>query len=399
MATIPDYGRLGEQRVGKAAGAWGLPDFVYQPIEVDKGGARREVGDRLIWVGNQIAIVQVKTRSSPGDSEDRGRAWLNRHLARANRQINGTYRTLSSPPSDLVLRSDRGVEVPWDASVVTSYCGVVVVDYDRPIRYEPHLDQLKVATIAMVADDWELITSTLISTASLLNYIMWRATVGVTISLGHEDYLLKQVLTAETRGERAKIDADGLIAGRWVTTTDEPSDAVFGSMSDHQYAFVVNEMIAGAAEQEREFSTFREAHEYLHIIEFLDRIPPMHRVEFGKRVIAKCQEAGRTNKAQSSLLRTVSGPLVFVAHPGPREKRVHWLRNLVLARHTQLQDALSGQQVTTLGVATDPVPTAGRSHDYVLLRGQLQLEPNERTRRDKMFGEFPGEIEMFRATD
>lgn len=49
--STPDYGRLGEQRVGAAAGAWGLPDFVYQPIEIAKGGARREVGDRLIWVG------------------------------------------------------------------------------------------------------------------------------------------------------------------------------------------------------------------------------------------------------------------------------------------------------------------------------------------------------------
>jgi hypothetical protein len=99
-----DYGRLAEQRVGDAAGIWGLPDFVYQPIEVDKGGARREIGDRLIWVGRQIIIVQVKTRSSPEDSEPRARAWLDKHIAQANHQINGTYRTLSSPTKDLVLR-------------------------------------------------------------------------------------------------------------------------------------------------------------------------------------------------------------------------------------------------------------------------------------------------------
>jgi hypothetical protein len=359
--------------------------------------ARREVGDRLIWVGTQVVILQVKTRSSPSDSEERARAWLDKHIPTANRQINGTYRTLKFPPTDIVLRSDRGVEVPWDPNAATSYCGVIVVDYDRPINYEPQLDQLKIPTVAMVADDWELITSTLISTASLANYIMLRATVGVTISLGHEDYLLNQVLTAETRGEKAKIDADGLIQGRWATTTNEPSDAVFGSMRDHRYALVVNEMIAGAADQKREFSTLREAHDYLHIIEFLDRIPPMHRVEFGKGVIAKRQEAGRTNKAQASLLKTVSGPLVFVAHPGPREKRVQWLQAHVLARHTQLQEALGGQEITTLGVATDPVPTAGRSHDYFLSRGAVRIEPHERTRRDEMFGEFPGEIEMFRT--
>lgn len=109
-----EYGRLGEKRVGEAAGAWGLPDFVFQPVEIDKGGGRREVGDRLIWVGNQIVIVQVKARSSPTDPENRARAWLDKQLAKANRQVNGTYRTLSSPPTDIVLRSDRGVEVPWD---------------------------------------------------------------------------------------------------------------------------------------------------------------------------------------------------------------------------------------------------------------------------------------------
>jgi hypothetical protein len=67
MANLPSYGSLGEERVAEAAGAWGLPDFVFQPIEVSKGGARREVGDRLVWVGHQVVIVSVKTRSSPQD--------------------------------------------------------------------------------------------------------------------------------------------------------------------------------------------------------------------------------------------------------------------------------------------------------------------------------------------
>jgi hypothetical protein len=51
MANLPNYGSLGEERVAEAAGALGLPDFVLQPIEVSKGGARREVGDRSCgWV-------------------------------------------------------------------------------------------------------------------------------------------------------------------------------------------------------------------------------------------------------------------------------------------------------------------------------------------------------------
>jgi hypothetical protein len=101
-------------------------------------------------------------------------------------------------------------------------------------------------------------------------------------------------------------------------------------------------------------------------------------------VIEKCRKAGLTGKPHSSLLRTVSGPLVFVAHPGPREKRVQWLQAHVLARHTQLSEAL-GREVTTLGVATEPVPVAGRSHDFFLLRGNVRIEPVEKKRRDQLF--------------
>jgi hypothetical protein len=122
----------------------------------------------------------------------------------------------------------------------------------------------------------------------------------------------------------------------------------------------------------------------------------MHRVEFGKEVIKKCEIAGKQNAAQSSLLRTVSGPLVFVAHPGPRERRVKWLQDHVIARHTQLREALEGLEFTTLGIATEPVPTAGRSHDYFLLRGGFRIEDDERKERDKRLGPFPGDVEMFR---
>jgi hypothetical protein len=396
MDDVPEYGKLGEERVAEAAGAWGLPDFVFDPVEISKGGALRELGDSLIWIGHQIIIVSVKTRSSPHDSEERARSWLDKHIARANRQINGTYRTLKNPPTDILLRSRRGVEVPWDPRAATSFCGVVVIDYDHPVDYVPNLDQLRIPTTAVVSDDWELLTSTLISTASLANYIMLRAGVGITISLGHEDYLLHQVLVAESRGDRKRITSDALIEGRWDDRSDRPSDAVFGSMPDHEYALIVNEMIAGAADQEREFSTLREAHDYLRMIEFLDRIPPMHRVELGKKVIEKCHSAGKTGQAQSALVRTVSGPLVFVSHQGPRDKRVQWLQAHVMARHTQLQEALDGFVITTLGVATEPVPTAGRSHDYFLLQGVVTLDAAGRESRDELFGPFPGEIERFR---
>lgn len=397
MTSLPNYGSLGEKRAEEAASAWGLSDFIYQPVEIPKGGARREIGDRLVWIGNQIIILSVKTRSSPQDSEQRARGWLDKHLAKANRQISGTHRTLRNPPSNLVLRSGRGVEVPWESRSVASYCGVIVVDYDRPIKYEPQLEEIDVPSVAMVADDWELITSTLMSTASLASYIELRATLNLTISLGHEDYILNQVLAAESLGERDKIRSDALIAGRWSGLPQGPSDAKFGSMPDHKYALVVNEMIAGAADQDREFSTLEEAHDYLHIVEFLDRVPPMHRVEFGKAVIKKCEVAGKTNTPQSSLLRTALGPLVFIAHPGPRQARVQALQNHVIARHTQLREALGGQAFTTLGIATEPMPTAGRSHDYVLLHGGFRITDAERKERDTRFGSFPGDVEMFRA--
>jgi hypothetical protein len=90
------------------------------------------------------------------------------------------------------------------------------------------------------------------------------------------------------------------------------------------------------------------------------------------------------------------GPLVFIAHPGPRPTRVQALQDHVIARHTQLREALQGQDFTTVGMATDPMPTPGRSHDYFLLHGGFRITEVERKERDIRFGPFPGDVEMFR---
>jgi hypothetical protein len=42
--------------------------------------------------------------------------------------------------------------------------------------------------------------------------------------------------------------------------------------------------------------------------------------------------------------------------------------------------------MTTLGVATEPYPSRGRSHDFVLIRVRIESDAAFAARRDELFG-------------
>src|SRR5665647_3917050 len=92
-----NYGDFTEEYTLRAAAAGGQPDFVYRPIDTPKGQAQREIGDCIIWVGMQALVVSVKSRDPDkmgSDTEARAKAWLDKQIDKALRQIEGTVRTL-----------------------------------------------------------------------------------------------------------------------------------------------------------------------------------------------------------------------------------------------------------------------------------------------------------------
>src|SRR5258708_8369546 len=89
-------------------------DFVSKGVLVRRGSAVREVGDHLLLLGHQLAIVSVKSRDITmlgRDDEERARNWLDKNISKAARQIAGTERTLWTQPRIRIV-SDRGVDVP-----------------------------------------------------------------------------------------------------------------------------------------------------------------------------------------------------------------------------------------------------------------------------------------------
>jgi hypothetical protein len=150
-----------EDYVRQAARQGGQPDFTFAPVETRRGPCTREVGDTLIWLGHQLAIVSVKSRDISllgADRPERAKSWLDKQIPRAAAQIEGSIRTLRNT-AGLMLRSDRGIEVPWEPERVRQIFGVIVINYSPPPGYIPSFN-LSVPALCLLAAEWEFILQT-----------------------------------------------------------------------------------------------------------------------------------------------------------------------------------------------------------------------------------------------
>lgn len=126
LAPSITQGRSAEAATESAAVKLGLPDFVFSAGLVSRGSGTREVGDRLVIVGSQGIVVQVKSRSDPGESQPREVNWLRKSIAKATRQASGTVRTLRGNPQSLSNLRGRqlnikGANIEWAAVVILDH--------------------------------------------------------------------------------------------------------------------------------------------------------------------------------------------------------------------------------------------------------------------------------------
>ena len=123
-----------------------------------------------------------------------------------------------------------------------------------------------------------------------------------------------------------------------------------------------------------------DVRDYLRIVEILDSIPRRNRTPIGKKIFEKAElaaEEGRPRYLVSGALGA-KARVLFLFHPGDRDERrelLHFLTTLLHARFVHL--AADADSCVTLGVATEPYPTSGRSHDYQLAEGDLWEESPE----------------------
>lgn len=382
------HGDIIETRVGDIVTAATFPDFVFRAKDVPKGAATREIGDLLMLVGRRLLVISIRARDpdkQESDTPERAVAWRKKAIDGAANQIKGTVRALTQE-TGLVLRSDRGIELPWTETAVDDIIGVIVVDYARNDDYYPDQRDFPIPVTVMETKDWEMICTRLLRATAIMNYVEIRAKVGLTIPLRNEDLLLEQIIQAESAHELDQVTPDDLTSLRWYEAPSIPSDDVFGSMPDHKYAAIVWEMIESAADPNPVFSSFVAAHDYLEIVSFLDAIPLMHQVELGKHCLAKVQEAGRTNSLQSLVARTPRGPFLFCAAPGSSEHRLKLINALTQLRHAQIRNAVY-PDLTTLGVVTDAGVGQGRSYGFCLVAGDSDLSAAQLAKGEELFGE------------
>jgi hypothetical protein len=386
------YGIEVERRRREIAAHHGVPDFVFRPANVPKGNAQREVGDFLLWVGDVVAIVASKSRdpsAAANESQDRRRRWFESNVDDACGQIRGVARRLrESGSGKLTLESERGRRVDWDPSRVAHYVGVVVIDAPPPDEdYGPDVAVDGVPTIVMLADDWDFLNETLPSTMAVIRYVARRQARVPRCPVGAERDVLALIIEEMHTGNPIEIPDAGLEKGQFNRLLREHPDWLFGTSPDDRFASIIDAMIEGASDADPELSDASDPNNYLHITEFLDRIPLLDRIAIGKGVLERCERVGNAGGRVTSRLPAGDGMLIFVTDSYDRADRAAWLRQVTFARHSQALDAGAPASLTTLGVATQPVPTEARAHDFVVIRGAIRSDPEFRARRDEAFGD------------
>ncbi|WP_428121945.1 SEC-C metal-binding domain-containing protein [Candidatus Poriferisodalis sp.] len=148
----------------------GVPDFVYEPVILPKGNARREVSDGLLISQGRGVILQTKARSprTPPDL-DRQSAWARKQIGKAASQVRGTRRTLASVP-ELQLTSRRGHSLTLAADSKRAWPGVVLLDMPGcPSGIDATCDDPE--TIVMTLDDWHTLNDLVRSTSGVIDYV------------------------------------------------------------------------------------------------------------------------------------------------------------------------------------------------------------------------------------
>lgn len=391
------YGDWTERQVTRATAAGGQPDFTFAAHIVKRGRGQREIGDTVVWLGRRVLIISTKARDfeqGQKDKRDRARSWLDGAIEKACNQIDGVVRTLkAATPGKIELRSERGVAIPWDPTGVDSYLGLVVVNYSAPAGYVPAISATT-PTIAILAREWELILDEVRTTSGVFSYLEQRLSLNLDQPLGTEKEVLGLLGMAEYGEAITLADEDSLAvpAGTFLAFRSHFPESVLGHDPDDQLGFVIDAMIAQAHDMDPNLTDITRILEYLQVIEVLDSIPRRTRTPVGRLVLDKARLAGEQDQPRYFVTSAMDGVarILFISHPGDRQQRRDFLSQLTTLFHAKyLTDAADPNEAVTLGVATEPYPSAGRTHDYLLYKGEIWEENEDDVRRrDELYATY-----------
>ncbi|UVS79421.1 hypothetical protein [Actinokineospora sp. UTMC 2448] len=279
-----------ERLAQDAAATWGLPDFVIPPSVERKGRGVREISDGMILVGNNGLIMQVKSRSpraidtTSGDEAEHN--WLNKNIAKATRQVNGTVRRLATATT---MINGRGRPILIDGTT-TRWQGVVIIDHPNPPQhYRPPAQITRTPIIVLLRRDWEFLFNQLKSCHAVLAYIQ-RVADDEPTPLGNEPIRYYELAAADAIAPPGPIDVEGVGGGEPVSVPLLPRSPA-GSDDDaaHGMVRVTCEDIANSSTRPADENRLR------HILSTIDALPVGYRTDLGRMLLDALAAAPHTN--------------------------------------------------------------------------------------------------------
>ena len=264
---MSEWGSNVERYTRHMSGVLGVPDFVYIPVIEGKGTATRELSDGLLAVGADGLIIQVKSRDpgkAPQDDPSKAERWVRKAVKKALRQARGTRRRMIAGATEFV--SMRGYAREFAPG--TDWLAVIVVAHANlpsGISLSAEDDALVIAL-----GDWLALHERLRSTAAVIDYVRRALALSASPDLEAEEerYMLLASADAVAPGGANSVP---LLPLRSLEGQSE-LDALF-----------VKDLIEKVWPEDGELP-WKDPDEYRRIVEALDRLPPLIKVEVGRKL-------------------------------------------------------------------------------------------------------------------
>lgn len=360
-------GRQVEDFARRLAGGLGVPDFVYEPVLIRRGGSSREISDGLLVAGSDGLIMQVKSRESEAarnDSTEKALSWGLKNGLAAQRQGVGTRRTLVG--NSVRMRSLRGLE--RDLPDATTWPVVVIIDHplSPSAVFEPSSN-----TLFISSGDWLNLHRMVRSTAGVISYVRRALSSGISVPLGDE---------ATRYGALAEADLQA--AGGITSFPTLP----YGPLSDQELenAALFDDLVDRVADPIG--STGWDSEEYLTIVEQLDRAPLIGRSRIGARMRDRFLEMAKTRASRTFRAFDPSGgddqlAFLYVYDDGrygdDGQRFIAEVACYTALRQHQALDAGANATFATLGIGALHRPDRGRRFAFARFHGRGIALPND----------------------
>lgn len=293
-----DPGPAAEVASLHAAAFWGLPDFVFNPSTVRKGGAQREVGDCTVIAGQRALAVQVKHRAPQANTPTEievGR--VSSRISTGADQAAGSIRSLDAATVGLV--NARGRVIPVTGADL-EWCRVVIVDHPSPPAMTVQAsDHGPIPLVVLLRRDWDFLFDHLRSTTAVVNYL-FRVSSEATHVLGEEAARYFELARADevTPAGGATTWVSALGATPISTPLLPTAPASSGDDAGATVYRLIMEDIAVTAIENSES-------ERLALLSLLDRYPVAKRAELGRLLLTHLDDVVSADGAIWRFRRTV----------------------------------------------------------------------------------------------